>query len=246
MKKLVNSNLKKFESTYGMRPKTIKLIIMLPFLTISVITVILSIPLTRSFGVELLKENNLIELLTFLFLFLGGIKGLLLVEILKEKGLHKYEVIFYMVFSIGLLIVAMEEIAWGQWFFKFNTPEFWKEINMQGETTLHNIKGMQGHSEVLRFIFGFGGMMGILLSYHRPFQNVGAPIILFPYFIIIIIFSGLDFYSDYYTIHVYIDYGVKGMSEVVEMFIGISGLIYIWLNERKVKNLEYHEKNKKY
>ncbi len=237
MNKLIHSSIKKIETIYNIKPSTIKLIVIFPFITVSFIILILALPVTRTFGVRLLKENNLIELLTFLFLLLGGIKGLTLVKEYKNSLLSKYEAIFYTIFSIGLLFVAMEEISWGQWFLGFETPDFWKEINIQGETTLHNLKGIQGNSEILRFIFGFGGTIGVLLSNKRSLKKIGAPTILLPYFIITIFFSGLDFFSNYYAIHKYIDYGVKGMSEVLEMFIGISGFLYVWLNFKKLKIL---------
>lgn len=31
-----------------------------------------------------------------------------------------------------------EEISWGQWWFQWNTPEAWAELNRQQETNLHN------------------------------------------------------------------------------------------------------------
>ena len=237
MKQTIYSNILKNKADYDIKFSTVKFILVFPFLATLSIILILALPLTRHFGLRLLEENNLVELLTFLFLFLGGIQGMLLVKKYKKKVLNKYEVFFYTLFSIGLLIVAMEEIAWSQWFLRFDTPELWKEINVQGETTLHNLKGMQGNTEVLRFIFGFGGTIGVLLSAKRTLKNIGAPFILLPYFIIIIIFSGLDFYGDYYTIHRYINYGISEMSEVIEMIIGVSGFLYIWLNDRKLQIL---------
>lgn len=234
MKGLIESNLRTMESTYRIKIKTVKVLMVLPLLTVFLFTLILMFPGTREFGQAMLRENNLIELLTFLFLLMGGIKGLFLTVRLK-KTLSRYEVIFYTLFSLGLLVVAMEEIAWGQWFFGFDTPMFWKHINMQGETTLHNVRGMQGHTEILRLIFGVGGIAGVFLSGHSSFQNIGSPFILFSYFIVIIIFSGLDLYADYYTIHPYIDYGLQRMSEVVEMLIGISSFLYIWLNKRRFR-----------
>ncbi|MET0658305.1 MAG: hypothetical protein ABW110_09155, partial [Steroidobacteraceae bacterium] len=38
-----------------------------------------------------------------------------------------------------LFLVAMEEISWGQQLVTFRTPEVWRELNSQGEVTLHNL-----------------------------------------------------------------------------------------------------------
>jgi hypothetical protein len=43
--------------------------------------------------------------------------------------------------TLGCLYFAGEEASWGQWFFRWTTPEGWGQINDQGETNLHNISG---------------------------------------------------------------------------------------------------------
>ena len=244
MKELIESNLRNMGSTYGIRVKAVKAIMILPLLTVLLFTLILMFPGTRLFGWEMIQENNLIELLTFLFLLIGGIKGMLLIGYLKKRVLNRYEVIFYTIFSLSLLLIAMEEIAWGQWFLGFDTPMFLKQINTQGETTLHNIQGLHGHSEIFRLIFGLGGTVGVFLSTYRPFQKIGAPFILLPYFIVVVAFASFDLYDDYYLTHIYIKYGNRAMSEVLEMIIGISSFLYIWLNARKIQNILEEEQIK--
>lgn len=39
---------------------------------------------------------------------------------------------------LGSIYVCGEELSWGQHFFEWTTPEFWNQINDQGETNLHN------------------------------------------------------------------------------------------------------------
>jgi len=43
--------------------------------------------------------------------------------------------------ALALFAVGMEEINWGQTLLGFGTPEAWKEINHQQETSLHNLLG---------------------------------------------------------------------------------------------------------
>ena len=236
MNELIESNLKNIGGVYGIKIKTIKMIIISPFLIVLLFLLLLIFPETRELGVAMLKENNLVEILTFLFLLSGGIKGFFLVgHFKKKKVLKRQEVIFYTIFSLSLLVVAMEEIAWGQWFLRFDTPIFWKIKNMQGETTIHNLRGIQGHTEILRLIFGLGGVTGVFLSIKTAFQKIKAPFILLPYFIIIITLASLDLYNDYYPTYHYIDCGINIMSEVVEALIGISSFLYVWLNERRIR-----------
>jgi hypothetical protein len=41
--------------------------------------------------------------------------------------------------ALGLFAMGMEEINWGQTLLGFNTPEAWKAVNYQKETSIHNL-----------------------------------------------------------------------------------------------------------
>ena len=56
--------------------------------------------------------------------------------------------------------------------------------------------------------------------------------ILFPSFFIISFFAGLDLYDDYFPCPKQISTGLYWLSEVLEMLIGFSGMLYIWLNKK--------------
>ncbi|MGQ0836030.1 MAG: hypothetical protein ACT4O5_14125 [Gammaproteobacteria bacterium] len=47
--------------------------------------------------------------------------------------------LMYFLAAVGLFLVAMEEISWGQVWFGFSTPADWASLNYQHETTLHNL-----------------------------------------------------------------------------------------------------------
>ncbi len=47
--------------------------------------------------------------------------------------------IWMIAIALGSIYIAGEEISWGQWFWKWGTPEFWQGLNDQGETNLHNV-----------------------------------------------------------------------------------------------------------
>jgi len=126
----------------------------------------------------------------------------------------------------------MEGIAWGQWFFGFETPGFWKGINSQKETTLHNIQGISGHSEFFRVIFGVGGFVGILLSFSPKFRKFTPPMILLPYFLIFIVLASMDLYADFYPLPKLVDSGLSRLAEVLEMLIAISAFLYLWFKSK--------------
>lgn len=66
---------------------------------------------------------------------------------------------FFGVLAIACLYVAGEEISWGQRLFDFETPEFFKEHNIQKETNLHNFFTGPVHSmtkEIIEYALATG------------------------------------------------------------------------------------------
>ncbi len=85
-----------------------------------------------------LDENSLVEWLSFLLLIISSYIFFRL-AIDKEKRIEK-QVSFAT--SSALFIVSMEELSWGQMVFNWKTPEVFANMNSQGETTIHNIYGI--------------------------------------------------------------------------------------------------------
>jgi hypothetical protein len=66
-----------------------------------------------------------------------------------------------MVSLLSCLYIAGEEVSWGQQFFRWSTPESWREMNSQHETNLHNVSKSFGRRP--RSILEFGVVIGGLL-----------------------------------------------------------------------------------
>ncbi len=180
-----------------------------------------------------LRENGPVEILTFLIFLIGGIFGLIFL-FKNLKKMNKLFIFFYFIFSIFLILIAMEEISWGQWFFNFETPDHWKTLNFQGETNLHNLNGLQNHSDTFCLIYGIAGIVGILLRNSTFFKMIGVPIILLPWFLIITLHSIVDVLTDYYfTSSSGFLYILERNREVIELLIAMSAFLYLWLNKRK-------------
>ncbi len=203
-----------------------------PLLLVLFYGLCLALPPTRSVALLLVEENHLVEILTFTFLLLGGVLGLMLAWRVGRRRGNPLVTAFYLLFSIGLLLAAMEEVAWGQQLLGYETPPSLAEINEQDEVTLHNIEGLHGHSEVFRIAFGLGGLIGVWFSRRWRLRQIGAPVVLLPWFLVITVVAGADLYSDYFPVRGQINYGLQRLSELVEMLIGISGFLFVWLNVR--------------
>ena len=57
----------------------------------------------------------------------------------------RYRNIFVLGYALLFLVVGGEEISWGQRIIGMQTPDAFKELNVQKETNLHNIDGIHQH-----------------------------------------------------------------------------------------------------
>lgn len=220
---------------YNLTKQTVFFIFIFPILLTLIVGFLMVTSSTRAFSFWLLDENSPIEILTFVFFLIGSFFGIWF-SVKNSKILGKLFMAFYLFFSVCLFFIAMEEIAWGQWFFHFETPEKWNKINMQGETTLHNLKGLQGNSEILRILFGLGGLIGVLLNKYPRFKMISVPKILTLWFLIIVFHGIIDFYADIVKIDSSLDFALQESSELIELFISVSAFLYLYLNYRLFRN----------
>lgn len=99
---------------------------------------VLALSNTASFE-SYVQEDGVIEWLTVL-----GLLAASAVSIYRGASLAKQKSIFFTITNLllGLLlfVAAGEEISWGQRLFGVETPEYFKENNLQGETNLHNLE----------------------------------------------------------------------------------------------------------
>ena len=108
-------------------------------------------------------------------------------------------------------------------------------MDSKGELTLHNIQGLQGRSEFFRLLFGLGGLTGYVISRFGCLRKIAPPVLLLPWFLVIIAHAGLDLYNDYFPLQTGFDHTISRSSELVEMLIGMTGLLYVWLNARMLQ-----------
>ena len=228
----IQEELETAESSYGISQSQARAILLAPVALSLFYLLSFLLPATRDMAAWMQEENRPIELLTFVFMLAGGVLGSFLAWRAKVGG-EKFLVYgFYSVFSIGLLFTAMEEVAWGQWFFGFDTPSAIERINVQGEFTLHNIQGLHGKTEFARVAFGLGGLFGVWLSYKDQFRKIAAPFVLTTWFLIISVHAIPDLYVEIFSVEGRFDLLVSRLAEFIEMLIGTSGFLYVWLNSR--------------
>ncbi|MDH3493710.1 MAG: hypothetical protein OEM82_09185 [Acidobacteriota bacterium] len=211
-------------------------LMLLPLILFAAFAILLALPITRDAVRWTLSENRPVEMLTFFTLFFGGVFGLQFSWRLLKTREPMFYVLFYSLFSFGLLLTGLEEIAWGQQLWGFATPESLKGINMQGETTIHNINGIHGNTEVFRLLFGLGGLIGIYVSRFRAFAKIAAPVVLFTWFAVITGHSAIDVFDDNVSVPKYMEAATSTLAELVELLIATAGFIYLYVNSKMFSN----------
>ena len=69
----------------------------------------------------------------------------------------------WLAFTVGCVFVTGEEVSWGQRIFHWTTPESFRAINRQGETTLHNIRTVLNGVNAVLLVGGLYGAAGWLV-----------------------------------------------------------------------------------
>lgn len=106
---------------------------------------------------------------------IGFVVGLV---VLRYDAVRAWTLLWWAVvlFTITCLFIAGEECSWGQWYFYWETPEYWSKLNRQNETNLHNTSYFLNHflRNILKFAVIVGGIVLPLLPMHLrgPFATV--------------------------------------------------------------------------
>lgn len=198
-------------------------------------------PASRRFYEWLTDENHPVEMLTFILALAAAVMGVRLAAALFRRR-QPFAGAFYAIFALGMFFIGMEEISWGQQLFGWQTPQDWNQLNAQGETTLHNLGPFQGHNDILRFAFGFGGLLGLAIAPLLPRLRVLVPDrILVMWFLTISGISAAQLYCDAIpTGPLVVPLSKVGdrLAEVVELLITIAAVLYLWLNARVVRQID--------
>jgi hypothetical protein len=223
-----------FVEQYGLPVSLKRWIILFPIVVFGLFALAMSLDATQDYAFALVKENNVVDWLTWVPALTGGVLGVRVAMHQRQCGKEKVIWIFYLLFALGLLFLAGEETSWGQDFYHYQTPRFFENWNEQGDVTLHNLDGLNGRNHFLRLGFGVGGLIGLLAWKSERFRDVAPPAALHVWFWLIAVKSALDIYfiaSAGESLPAYI---ISELSEIIEMLVAMAGLLYIWLNGRRL------------
>ena len=118
-----------------------------------------------------IDELGIIENLTVCFLVFTIFLTLHLV-IKHRKYLDVYLKIFLALYVLGCIYFAGEEASWGQHWFGWETNEYFKTVNDQKETNLHNthIWLDRRPKGIISLLIGIGGILVPIIFYCKQIQ----------------------------------------------------------------------------
>lgn len=115
--------------------------------------------------VALHTENGPVETLQFIVLVLAFLAAVRLLWRLRFRPPAFFSV-WVLLAVLGCFYVAGEEVSWGQHFLNWDTPSYWKALNDQEETNLHNTSAWLDQKP--RLLLELGVLVGgLLLPFYR-------------------------------------------------------------------------------
>lgn len=187
-------------------------------------------------------ENGAVENFQAILLFLSII--ILIYFTISYSANNKFIHIFLILHILGLIYYLGEEISWGQHFFNWSTPEFFKLYNLQDETNIHNISNIFDQFPRTLVLIWCCFSVPIILSANH-FTNINKQLFflicpnkkLITISIILIFFVLPDFIIDKLNLH---PGGSKLMYLQKDVFLS-SGYFYDLITFNFIRLSEFHE-----
>jgi len=126
------------------------------------------------------QEDGLIEWLQVAALLVGAGAFVVLAWRLRRSG-RPIAIAAALVAAVGILIVAGEEISWGQRIFGWVTPAVLQAENVQGETNLHNLHAAALIVRVSQLAgAAYATLLPLALLFWRPSRRWLDPVLVPP------------------------------------------------------------------
>jgi hypothetical protein len=136
--------------------------------------------------------------------------------------------------SAGCLFVVGEEVSWGQRLGGWETPGALRNANVQEETTLHNVSGVDEAFRVALLLAGLYGSCAWLAARRRP-RRAGQLVLAPPLFLASLFVVPLAYYGVRLTLFPSPSYGVAKFSELPELLVASGLLAVLVLSWRRLR-----------
>ncbi len=195
--------------------------------------------LNRHLYARFANREQIAEQLQAVLLALSILLSLVIAWRLRKTN-QKGAAWLYLLFAVGLVFLTGEETAWGQQIFHLRTPESIKEINSQGEISLHNLVGYQELFNYFQLLVGaYGVVLPLALprskALERRWETVSLlvpPCSLIPYFLPMFLWKVFRFlnappHAHMYFLHTY--------NEIMELDLYLGFFLFTWYQLRRLR-----------
>lgn len=143
--------------------------------------------------------------------------------------------------ALSSLYIAGEEMSWGQHFFHWNTPDYWTNINLEGETNLHKAYDILDKAPRVTLEIGvlIGGLLIPLAAMFKPQMRASRlalflpPSAVIPTAMCALGFKLLDEARAKEVLHAF-----ERPSEMIESYLFFFILAYLIVFQRRIRELE--------
>jgi hypothetical protein len=203
----------------------------------------LSSDATRPLARDLLtNEQGPVEVGTFVCFLGAGIVSLRLGREAKRRDANPLVARAYFVFGAFCLFAAMEEISWGESFLDFSPPRWWRRINLQAESNLHNLPGIMDLNSAFVCLFGLAGVAWSHVGGTRElFRRVAVPASVVPAFALVAMMGALETVNDAVFLGRTAAPFIGVLSEAVELVGAAACLACVAINGRMLFRAWAHE-----
>jgi hypothetical protein len=178
---------------------------------------------------RMVDEMGTVENLGTLCFFVAGVVGVVLFFRSKGRARRIWR-FFYLLYGLGALFIAAEELSYGQHILHFNSPEYFKQYSKQKEVNFHNLggdamsKSLRRVAEIAVPIAAVFTPLVILALDRRAFTPGHWPFYTLPLWEVAACLLLADLC---YFMRKYEWFGVTDADELAEGFWGLACLIWI-------------------
>lgn len=182
----------------------------------------------------LTREDSLLEWSQFAAYAAAAALAIMCWRALTRAGNHR-GALAYLLFALGCLFVAGEEISWGQRIFGWGTPAALEHVNNQRETTVHNMGRLGDIFNVILLCAGLYGVATAWLAARRARRWRDLPwLAVPPLFLTGALFVVLAYKAARFAIFVEPRYGVVKFGEWPELCFASALAVFSFLVWRRL------------
>jgi len=194
-----------------------------PLALLIIFAILWAIPSTTDIATGV-DERNPIQIATFAFMAVAGVLSLRLSMRTWRLGHPWWLAGFFILFGLGAIVVALDEIAWGQVLIDV------AEGSSGAEATagFGELSGLRERAEAFRFAFAAAGAVAALYLANTPLRHMAPSTALLPWFGVIGAISLVDLIGDFADLGSRTYDFLQRASELTEMMIAVVAVLYVY------------------